>query len=65
MALTRMTKSAASGPTKTEKPAEEKPLILYDEDDDTNYQLRALNDVSEGEPIATPRGGPALPESTK
>lgn len=37
----------------------------YDEDDDTNYLLRALNDVSEGEPIATPRGGPALPESTK
>ena len=39
MALTRMTKSAASGPTKTEKPAEEKPLILYVEDDDTNWDL--------------------------
>ena len=39
MALTRMNKSASTGPAKTDKPAEEKPLILYVEDDDTNWDL--------------------------
>lgn len=39
MALTRMTKSASTGPVKSDKPAEEKPLILYVEDDDTNWDL--------------------------
>ncbi|HBP16874.1 MAG TPA: hypothetical protein DEA08_03640 [Planctomycetes bacterium] len=30
----------------------------YDADDETNYLIRALLDVTGGDPIATPRGGP-------